>query len=187
MQIPKLHAPRIIHDTMQEQKDIELSSYKSLDEVIRPRPSLSLCYGLYITEFCYFVFLLYRTLNFLFHLISWGRFTDPQLYWRLFEFACRLGISNIHMSVPPLLLLTLLWEVRMWFLPCGLPPGIRFDLECWRFLLCLRPITSAPGCVEPLFVFTLWGFPVRVSWRGSRDWDISEVKIQRQSLMWTCY
>ncbi len=58
MQIPKLHAPRIIHDTVQEQKYIELSSYKSLDEVIRPRPSLSLRYGLHVTEFCYFVFLL---------------------------------------------------------------------------------------------------------------------------------
>lgn len=64
MQIPKLHAPRIIHDTMQEQKDIELSSYKSLDEVIRPRPSLSLRYGLHVTEFCYFVFLLSHALNF---------------------------------------------------------------------------------------------------------------------------
>lgn len=100
MQIRKLHAPRIIHDTVQEEKDIELSSYKSLDEVIRPRLSLSLCYGLHVTEFCYFVFLLSHTLNFPFHLISWGGFTDPQLYWRLFEFACRLGISNIHISVP---------------------------------------------------------------------------------------
>lgn len=100
MQIRKLHAPRIIHDTVQEEKDIELSSYKSLDEVIRPRLSLSLCYGLHVTEFCYFVFLLSRALNFPFHLISWGGFTDPQLYWRLFEFACRLGISNIHISVP---------------------------------------------------------------------------------------
>ncbi len=100
MQIPKLHAPRIIHDTVQEQKDIELSSYKSLDEVIRPLSSLSLRYGLHVIEFCYFVFLLFRALNFPFHLISWGGFTDPQLYWRLFEFACRLGISNIHISVP---------------------------------------------------------------------------------------
>lgn len=173
MQIPKLHAPRIIHDTVQEEKDIELSSYKSLDEVIRPRLSLSLRYGLHVTEFLLFCLFYYPALWIPSYFLRWIHWSTAVLkvIW-----VC-LSPRDIQYShfCSPLLLLTLSrGKVRMWFLPRGLPPGIRFDSERRRFLLCLRPITSAPGCVcvEALFVFTSRGFPVCGSCRGFRDHDV---------------
>lgn len=121
MQIRKLHAPRIIHDTVQEEKDIELSSYKSLDEVIRPRLSLSLCYGLHVTEFCCFVFLLSHTLNFPFpsYFLRWIHWSTAVLkvIW-----VC-LSPRDIQYShfCSPLLLLTLSrgkWECDFCLVAC---------------------------------------------------------------------
>ncbi len=88
----------------------------------------------------------------------------------------------------PLLLLTLSWEVRMWFLPRGLPPGIRFDTECQEIFALSAAHHLYPRVCGTTICFHVAGFsspwePARL--RGPRRFwsQITEAEFNMKVLL----